>query len=145
MPPERGAKLPLGDAGELLHRQVHPSWIQAGRPTSQAWRPTPKDEGLLSVSRASQRAAADSYRHHTKVLGRLSAGVWGVTVEECTGVGLSAFADPIDEPIPDPAHAVIDFRGLSDKDCRIRGAQLQNLANKRGCIYAEREAGSPPR
>ena len=33
----------------LLHRQVHPSWIQEGRITSQAFSPTPKDLGLLSV------------------------------------------------------------------------------------------------
>jgi hypothetical protein len=73
-------------------------------------------------------------------MGLSSAGVWGVTVEECASVALVAFADPIEEPISDPAHACIDFRGLSEKDCRIRGSQLQNLANKRGCIYAEREA-----
>ncbi|HEY7371388.1 MAG TPA: hypothetical protein VIF57_04360 [Polyangia bacterium] len=61
-------------------------------------------------------------------------------MDECAGVGLPVFADPITETIPDPAHACIDFRGLSDKERRIRATQLQNAANKRGCIYAERDA-----
>ena len=33
----------------LLLRQIHPSFVQDGRVTSQAFRPTPKDESLLSV------------------------------------------------------------------------------------------------
>jgi len=33
----------------LVHRQIHPSFVQAGFPTSQAFRPTPKDESKLSV------------------------------------------------------------------------------------------------
>lgn len=33
----------------LLLHQIHPSFIQYGRVTSQAFRPTPKDEGFLSV------------------------------------------------------------------------------------------------
>ena len=33
----------------LLLRQIHPSFMQYGRVTSLAFRPTPKDEGFLSV------------------------------------------------------------------------------------------------
>ena len=33
----------------LLYHQVHPSWIVDGGISWQAFRPTPKDEGLLSV------------------------------------------------------------------------------------------------
>jgi len=33
----------------LLLRQINPFWFQNGRETSQAFRPTPKDEKLLSV------------------------------------------------------------------------------------------------
>lgn len=32
-----------------LLRQIHPNFVQAGRVTSQAFRPTPKDENHLSV------------------------------------------------------------------------------------------------
>ena len=33
----------------LLLRQIHPSFIQAGFVTSQAFRPTPKDQSKFSV------------------------------------------------------------------------------------------------
>ena len=33
----------------LLYRQVHPNWTVDGGISWQAFRPTPKDEGLLSV------------------------------------------------------------------------------------------------
>ena len=54
----------LTDPGEVLFRQVHPSWIQAGKPTSQAFRPTPKDRGLLSVSRSSKTTASAAFELH---------------------------------------------------------------------------------
>ena len=38
----------------LLHRMVHPTWLQNGLPTSQTFRPTPKDAGRLSVYDGSQ-------------------------------------------------------------------------------------------
>ena len=56
----------LTDADEQLFRQVHPSWIQAGKPTSQAFKPTPKDEGLLSVSRGAKTSAAAAFELHTR-------------------------------------------------------------------------------
>lgn len=40
-----------------LHRQVHPSWVQDGRATSQAFKPTPKDNGRLSVYDGDQMVA----------------------------------------------------------------------------------------
>ena len=39
----------------LLLRQIHPGFIQGGRVTSQAFRPTPKDEFLLSVDNGDRR------------------------------------------------------------------------------------------
>lgn len=58
----------------LLHRQVHPSWIQEGRVTSQAFKPTPKDEGMLSVYDGDVSGPEESWRHHRGAeerLGRL--------------------------------------------------------------------------
>ena len=37
------------DSETLFLRQIHPTFVQNGRPTSQAFRPTPKDENQLSV------------------------------------------------------------------------------------------------
>ena len=47
----------------LLLRQIHPSFVQSGRVTSQAFRPTPKDEFLLSVYDGDRIEAQASWRH----------------------------------------------------------------------------------
>lgn len=59
----------------LLYRQVNPSWIQSGRVTSQAFKPTPKDERRLSVYDGDLITPADAWRHYTESLGFSSVGV----------------------------------------------------------------------
>ena len=45
----------LIELSELLHRQVHPSFLaEDGRPSRMAFEPTRKDEGYLSVSRGTR-------------------------------------------------------------------------------------------
>lgn len=124
---------PLEDSEELLYRQVHPSWIQAGRPTSQAFRPTPKDAGLLSVSRGSCTTAEQAYRLHTEEKKCQSAGVWSVLVGDCAAVERTVHADPLTEPVHDAAHAVVDFTGLADPKAR---AVASVLKAKAVCQYA---------
>ena len=118
----------LTDAEERLYRQVHPSFVQAGRPSSQAFRPTPKDGGLLSVSRASLTTPERALEHHTKRLQLKSIGVWAFTVDDCTRLDLEAFADPITSPERDDAHAVVDFRGLAEAEVRRRAQLLKAAA-----------------
>ena len=84
----------LDDADELLFRQVHQTFVQAGRPTSAAFIPSKKDVGMLSVSRGSLVSAEAAWSLHTKGKGLASAGVWSVTVGECSALQLSCFADP---------------------------------------------------
>lgn len=122
----------LGDGTEFLHRQVNPSWVVDGVPSSQAFRPTKKDEGLLSVSRGSEVSAEESFDHHTGTLGLRSAGAWSVTVDECGESGTQAIDDPTDET---PHHAVVDFRGFSRKQAEIAGKRLLKYAMERGCSY----------
>ena len=74
----------LDDPEELLFRQVPPSWVDDGEPTSQAFRPTKKDEGELSVALGSLTTPEGAYVHHTLVLKLQSAGTWAVTVAEAT-------------------------------------------------------------
>jgi hypothetical protein len=62
----------------LLLRQVHPSFVQAGRVTSQAFRPTPKDESLLSVYDGDQITAENSWSHFTSQNNCRSVGVMAV-------------------------------------------------------------------
>lgn len=130
----------LIDPDEQLLRQVHPSWIQQGRPSSQAFRPTPKDEGLLSVSRGAKTSAADAFDLHTRVKGLQSVGVWSVLVGQCTDAKLDVFEDPLTEPFPDPAHAVVDYRGLGDKEVRARAQLLKASAEP---IFVQRTDERP--
>jgi hypothetical protein len=129
-----GARL-SEDADELLHRQVHPNFLQNGRPSSQAFRPTPKDKGLLSVSQGSLATAEEAYLLYTENKGLKSAGVWSVTVGECRQLNLSAFHDPVHEPVQDLAHAVIDFRTCSKKELEKYSKTLAVLARARGRQY----------
>lgn len=122
----------LETGNEQLYRQVHPSWVADGVPSSLAFKPTPKDEGMLSIALASKIAPEDAYLHHTKDLGLASEGTWGVTVGEAAATGRASFA----QPLPDsPAHGFIDFRGLSRKHAEVAAKVLLARARERGRLY----------
>lgn len=120
----------MTDATMLL-RQVHPSWVQQGRVTSQAFRPTPKDKHLLSVYDGDLITAADSWTHFSGTLGFPSVGVMAVTVAECSTLDLPARPDP--EPFPE--HAVIDFSGLAENQIEKKGKRLKVKAEERGWLH----------
>ena len=115
----------------LLLRQVHPSFVQAGRVTSQAFRPTPKDEFLLSVYDGDKIAPEKSLTHYTSQEERRSVGVLAVTVDECAVEQLPTRPDP--EPFPE--HVVVDFVGLADKQIETKGKKLRAKAVDRGWLY----------
>ena len=98
----------------LLLRQIHPSFVQDGFPTSQAFRPTPKDELELSAYDGDRITAEASFVRSTTVWKLTSVGAMTLTVDECSAETLPARPDPFDDC---PEHAVIDFTGLPDKDC----------------------------
>ena len=112
------------NAQTLLHRQIHPSWVQDGQVTSQAFRPTPKDEKKLSVYDGDQISPADAFSHYTGGQGLASVGVLSVSVEECRAIDLDALPDP--EPFPE--HAVIDFGDLPEKAVKSKGKLLKSRA-----------------
>lgn len=126
----------LDDADELLFRQVHPTFVQAGRPTSAAFVPSKKDAGMLSVTRGSLVSAEAAWNLHTTGKGLASAGVWAVTVGECSALPLPCYADPEPGPPVDDAHSVVDFRGLSRGVAEARGKALSRLAADRGCCFS---------
>jgi hypothetical protein len=121
---------------ELLHRQVHPSLLVAGRPSSGAFSPTTKDEGKLSVDRDSKASARESFEAFVGA-GFNSAGVWSVTAGECGATGLPIEYDPVTEPYPNAAHSFVDFRGLSRSQQRSRAQLLARAADERGCQYVD--------
>jgi hypothetical protein len=115
----------------LLLRQVHPSFVQAGRVTSQAFRPMPKDQSLLSVYDGERIAAEASWIHYTTELKYASVGTMAVTVDECAAESLPARSDP--DPFPELA--VIDFSGLTDAQCEKKSKKLKAKAESRGWLY----------
>jgi len=120
----------------LLLRQIHPTFIQAGFTTSQAFRPTPKDDFKLSVYDGDQITPETSWIHYTTDLELKSAGVAALTVDECAAENLPARPDP--EPFPE--HAIIDFAGLSAGQCQSKSKKLQAKALDRGWIYQPSDA-----
>lgn len=115
----------------LLLRQVHPAWIQAGRVTSQTFRPTPKDEHLLSVYDGDLIAPGRAWDHFTGVLGRNSVGVLAVSVQECHVQQLEVRPDPT----PFPEHAVIDFSGFGKNEVERKAKHLKAHAEARGWLH----------
>lgn len=115
----------------LLHRQINPSWIQGGRVTSQAFKPTPKDHSRLSVYDGEQIGAEVAWRHYTQTLGFSSIGVLGVTVNECQSLELSVELDPA----PFPEHVVIIFGTLTNSQIEKKSKQLRTIAMDRGWMF----------
>jgi len=126
------------DVGRLLFRQVHPSWIQNGRPSSQTFQPTPKDENKLSVYDSSLTTAQASYDYHTTELKLRSAGVLGVTVAEVDAAQRAFTLDGV----PVPAHGFIDFEGLSGGQAKKVAQRLQLAALARPWSYQPENAGA---
>ena len=119
----------------LLYRMVSPSWMRRGRPTSQTFNPTPKDNGRLSVYDGDQISPQDAYEHFTNPppgLGQKAVGVLAVAVAECESLNLTVSPDPLPDFLQ---HAVIDFTAISGNGIRRTARQLSKSADARGWQY----------
>ncbi len=114
----------------LLFRQVHPSFVQSGRVTSQAFRPTPKDQNRLSVYDGDLIESEASWLHYTNELKFASSGVMAVTVSECGIESLPAVSDPT----PFPEHAFVDFSAFPNQLER-KSKALKVIAERRGWVF----------
>lgn len=122
----------MTDEQHLLHRQGNPAWVQEGRVSSQAFNPTPKDSGLLSVYDGSLMTPEASFLHYGTVQGLKTIGVVSVSVEEVAATGLTWRPDPK----PFPEHAVIDYTGLpSAGRVKAEAQALAERARQRGWTY----------
>ena len=115
----------------LLLRQIHPTWHQQGRVTSQAFRPTPKDEDKLSAYDGDLIEAKPAWEHYTTVQKKESIGVLAVTVAECSALKLTAASSP--KVFKEHCH--IDFSGLKPKEIERKGKLLRDHAVKRDWLY----------
>ncbi len=121
----------------LLLRQVHPSWIQAGRPSSQVFRPTPKDEDRLSAYHGDLISAQDAWQHYTAQLGLPSAGVLAANVAECQ----AQHVEVVPDGQPFPEHVSIVFSGLTNSQREKVSKLLRNFAEARGWQFQASESG----
>jgi hypothetical protein len=122
----------------LLLRQVHPSFVQAGHissqafsVTSQAFKPTPKDENKLSVYNGDKFSAKASHDHFINPGLNKSAGVVAVTPAECNIEGLRCE----ENNIPFDGHAIIDYTGLTSNQIDKKAKKLRTIAVNRGWLY----------
>lgn len=115
----------------LLLRQINPSFIQAGRVTSQAFRPTPKDENLLSVYDGDKIQPQAAWQHFTATPDCRSDGVMAVSHIECTAEQLTIIPDGI----PFPAHVSIDFSAFSKSEVEKKAKVLTRHAQTRGWLF----------
>ena len=120
----------------LLLRQIHPSFMQAGRITSQAFRPTPKDENKLSVYDGDKLTAVAAWTHFTRAPECRSVGVMAVTKGQCVELALGVNADGV----PFPEHASIDYSNFTKSEIEKKAKVLKGYAQTRGWLCMGRES-----
>lgn len=116
----------------LLLRQVNPSWVHLGRPTSLTFRPTKKDEGKLSTYDGDAITPPSAWAHFTETLKFQSVGVLACSIGEFREENLSAESDPL----PDfPQHVSVDYSAYSKGEIERKSKRLTSLATGRGWLY----------
>lgn len=115
----------------LLLRQIHPSFVQQGRVTSQAFCPFPKDDGLLSVDNGDDIRPDSAWQRFVANPACASVGVQAVAHAECAGEGLPV----IEDGAPHPEHCSIDFQNLDPKSVGKKAKALRSFAADRGWLF----------
>ena len=116
----------------LLYRVISPAvWLQSGHVSSQAFRPRPRDNKLLSVYDGDQIAPEAAWRHYTSDYDNPPVGVLAVTVAECSAQDLTVRADPVTFL----EHALIDFRQFGTNQIKRKSVCLRDAAAVRGWLY----------
>jgi hypothetical protein len=123
----------------LLWRSVPEGFIDGGRITSQAFRPTRKDAGRLSVAQQVIVSAPAHFQEMTTEFGIQSVGVWAVAIDEVDGTGARVVDDRNGQDAPRPCptgHAFVDFRDCpSNGKIAKRAGHLRDIAIVRGRVY----------
>lgn len=115
----------------LLLRQIHPAFMQQDKMTSQAFRPTPKDEKLLSVDNGDKVSAVEAWARFIENPQCQSAGVMAVSYQECTSEALNV----IEDGTPYPEHCSIDFNDLSNGHINAKSKKLRFFAEQRDWLF----------
>ena len=120
----------------LLLRQIHPAFVQNGRVTSQAFRPSSKDESQLSVDNGDMITPEDAWTRFSAQPDASSCGVMAVANCECTACGVPVMQDGV----PYPEHCYLDFSSFGRKDSDRMGKKLAALAHERGWVFEKKVA-----
>ncbi len=115
----------------LLLRQIHPNFVQAGRVTSQAFRPTPKDEQRLSVDNGDLIEAEPAWTRFVSTPACSSAGVMAVSLAECEAQALTV----IEDGDPYPEHCSIEFSAFEKREIERNAKHLSRQAQGRGWLF----------
>jgi len=123
------------DRDTLLYRQVHPSWmigdtISQQVFSSQTFKPTPKDQGLLSIYSGEIFEAYEAYDHFTSQ-NLPSVGVVAITPAECETIPIPVLEDNN----PFQGHCSLDYRQLSGNGIKKAAATLKAYAQERDWLY----------
>lgn len=123
------------DKDSLLIRQVHPQWMVGETISqlvfsSQTFKPTPKDEGLLSMYNGELFEPSEAYEHYTN-LNLQSSGVVAVTPAECETIPVPVLEDNH----PFEGHCSLDYRELGNNKIKKAASTLKAFAQERGWLY----------
>ncbi len=117
-------------AETLLYRQINPNFIDNGRISSQVFvitsavfKPTPKDNDLLSVYNGEKFSPESAHAHFTE-LGLKSVGVAAITNLECVIENLEV----INDNDPFEGHCSVDFSGKSSNQKDKIAKKLKNYS-----------------
>lgn len=123
----------IDDPDEVQFRQVNPSWVEEGGPSRQAFIPTRKDDGKLSLDRSASTTAKQAFDNF-RSLGLNSEVVFGITPGECLEEPspIECFESPL---VNNPNHSHADFRGLSKSQKKAKSLELRRKAIARGRLY----------
>lgn len=127
----------LTNSSEILFRQIHPDFLDAGEPGSSSFMPGSGDDGFLSIDRSSLTSAAAAHALYT-LRGLRSDAVFGLTVGEFAEQKVPTIADPIaaSAGVPaNPAHALADFNAHGTSARRRIAKALKRLAIARGQLH----------
>lgn len=125
----------LSDENIVLFRQIHPSFIQDGIPTSQSFVPTPKDEGKLSVDQSNLVSAEIAFNQYIGK-GRQSTAVYGVSVFEFGVQSIDCFPDPIEtlEEV-NHSHAYANYAPYLNNEQKNKAKRIKQNALARGRLH----------
>lgn len=117
----------------LLYRVINPDKLfQAGKVSSQAFRPRKIDNKRLSVYDGDQTTPETAWQHYTSDLENLPVGVLAVPVADCSSQSLPVVPDPI--PFLEE-HTLIDFSAFGINQIKRKSEYLRDAAERRGWQY----------